>query len=255
MGRRLFAVSCVLWACTSAWADKAQDALGLLDKGIAQFNAGQLAAARESFVKARDLVPDKANPYRWLGLVDARMGHCAEAVRELETFLQKVPAGDARVAEAVTLRDRCKEDVQPRMGTLVVESTPSGAEVRLDDANAVEVASTPYHNEAVPAGNHVVFVKKGGYELVTRGVAVNQHETVRVELTLKELPKTARVESTATTATQEKLAPPPKKKRYWIAGVVVGVVAAAALGVGLGVGLSTSSSSGNVFPPVMAGAH
>jgi hypothetical protein len=245
-------VSCVLLACASARADKAQDALGLLDKGIAQFNAGNLAAARDAFAKARDLVPDKANPYRWLGLVDARMGHCADAVRELETFLQKVPAGDARVAEAVTLRDRCREDVQPRVGTLVVESTPSGAEVRLDDASAVEVASTPFRNDAVPAGNHVVFVKKGGYELVTRGVAVNQHETVKVELTLKALPRSAHTESAPVSSKEEKPAP-PKKKRYWIAGVVVGVVAAAALGVGLGVGLTANSSSGNVFPPVMAG--
>jgi hypothetical protein len=57
----------------------------------------------------------------------------------------------------------------------------------------------------------------------------------------------ARLETQLPTATQptaqtQTPSPPAKRKpRYWIAGVVIGAVAAVALGVGLGVGLSSGS--------------
>ncbi len=161
---------------TLARAGKSDDALKFLDEGIKLFNGGDLAGAREAFSQAHDLVPDKANPYRWLGLVDARMGRCGDAIKELEIFLQKVPPGDSRAAEAVTLRDRCREDVQPRLGSLVVETSPSGAEVRLDDPSAPVAGVTPFRGESVPIGNHVVFVQKPGYEQVARGVAITQRD-------------------------------------------------------------------------------
>ena len=235
-----------------ALADKAQDALKLLDEGIKQFNSGDLPEARESFSRARDLVPDKANPYRWLGLVDARMGRCGDAIKELEIFLQKVPPGDQRTAEAVTLRDRCREDLQPRVGSLVVESTPPGAEVRLDDANADPVGVTPYRSDSVPAGNHVVFVHRAGYESITRGVAVSPRETAQLELALtpssrgvvtaQPPPRRTEVVAQPTTTTVH------KKKPYWVAGVVVGVLAAAGLAVGLGIGLTQTNVT--EFPPI-----
>jgi tetratricopeptide (TPR) repeat protein len=231
------ALALILLLPAAALADKAQDALKLLDEGIKQFNAGELNEARDSFSRARDLVPDKANPYRWLGLVDARLGRCGDAIKELEIFLQKVPPNDPRAAEAVTLRDRCREDLQPRMGGLTVDTTPQGAEVRLDDAAAPPSGATPYRNDALPAGNHVVFVKKGGYEEVTRGVTVVPREVARVELKL--VPLAGRVAASNDNDVVEELPQRPhKKKPYWVAGVVVGVLAAAGLAVGLGVGLT-----------------
>jgi hypothetical protein len=232
---RILAFICFLPAV--ALADKAGDALKLLDEGIKQFNAGDLPEARDSFSRARDLVPDKANPYRWLGLVDARMGRCGDAIKELEIFLQKVPPGDPRGAEAVTLRDRCREDLQPRLGGLTVETTPSGAEVRLDDSSADPSGVTPYRNDGLSAGNHVVFLHKNGFENVTRGVAISPRETARVELRLVPLPgRTVADSHPPKTRTVDDH--PKKKKPYWIAGVVVGVVVVAAVGVGLGVGLT-----------------
>jgi hypothetical protein len=228
-----------------AAADKAQDALKLLDEGIKAFNAGQLPEARDAFSRARDLVPDKANPYRWLGLVDARMGHCGDAIKELEIFLQKVPPGDQRTAEAVTLRDRCREDLQPRVGSLVVESTPPGAEVRLDDASSDPVGATPYRSDSVPAGNHVVFVHRAGYESITRGVQVSPRETAQLELALTPSSRGAVAAEPPPRRTELVAQPTPKaahkKKPYWVAGVVIGVLAAAGLAVGLGIGLTQTN--------------
>jgi hypothetical protein len=234
----------------TALADKAQDALKLLDEGIKQFNSGDLPEARESFSRARDLVPDKANPYRWLGLVDARMGHCGDAIKELEIFLQKVPPGDSRAAEAITLRDRCREDLQPRTGGLDVTSRPGGAEVRLEDPASAPVGVTPYHSDALPAGNHVVFVKKGGYQEMTRGVAITPRESARVELTLVPLPGQTPV---ADNDMVEDLPQRPRKKKpYWVAGLVVGILAAGGIAVGLGIGLTQNQITqlDHVGPPV-----
>jgi tetratricopeptide (TPR) repeat protein len=219
-----------------AHADKAQDALKLLDEGIKLFNDGELNEARDDFARARDLVPDKANPYRWLGLVDARMGRCGDAIKELEIFLQKVPPNDQRTAEAVTLRDRCREDLQPRVGSLIIETTPPGAEVRLDDSSAPASGVTPYRLD-VPAGNHVVFLHRGGFEPVTRGVQVTPKETARVSLNLVPLPgqKPVIVEKEEPEQITYRRT---KKKPYWVAGLVVGVVVAAGVAVGLGVGLT-----------------
>src|SRR5262249_39795466 len=154
------ALALVLLLPVAARADKAQEALKLLDDGIKQFNAGELPEAREAFSRARDLVPDKANPYRWLGLVDARMGHCDDAIKELEIFPKRVRPTAPGAAGALTLRDRCREDLQPRLGALTVDTRPEGAEVRIDDQAAPPAGATPYRNDTLPAGNHVLFVHK-----------------------------------------------------------------------------------------------
>src|SRR5437016_4933138 len=84
-----------------------REAQRLLDAGTALFDAGSFDAAREAFVKARDLAPDKANPHRWLGITDARLGRCAEAIAELDDFIARVPRSDRRLLEVERLRTRC----------------------------------------------------------------------------------------------------------------------------------------------------
>lgn len=226
-----------------ARADNAAEALKLLELGILQFQAGKLEAARDAFVKARDLVPDKANPHRWLGLVYARLGKCSQAVTELGTFIQRVPANDPRTVEAVTLRDRCQAELKPKFGALVVDSMPTDASVRLDDAAAPVMGVTPYRNEAVPVGSHLVVVEKPGFQTAQKGVQVSEQGITRVKLELL-------VEGAAPVATES--TDRQKKPRYWIYGVAGGavVVVAVALGVGLGVGLSNSSSGIPTLPAI-----
>jgi hypothetical protein len=166
-----------------ARADPAEEAVRLVDQGIALYKAKDYAAARTAFARARDLVPDKANPYRWLGVTDAALGRCGEAVTELDTFLSRVPAGDPRTIEAITIRDRCQAELAPRVGHLVVESVPTEAEVRLDDESSPPLGKTPLQRD-VSAGNHVVFLRKAGLEPVAKPVQVIRGETVHLEVTL-----------------------------------------------------------------------
>src|SRR5438132_9838649 len=118
----------LLVALTSARAagPTEYDALVAQESGIRLFYAGKLAEARAAFEEAHRLAPDKANPYRWLGLTEARLGDCASAIRDLDAFLKVIPPRDARSPEAVTVRDRCKADLQPQLGSLSVETTPPG---------------------------------------------------------------------------------------------------------------------------------
>src|SRR5205814_70623 len=103
------------------------EALVAQENGIRAFNAGRLAEGRAAFEEAHRLAPDKANPYRWLGMTEARLGDCAAAIRDLDSFLRLIPPRDPRIPEAVTVRDRCRADLQPQLGSLAVESAPPGA--------------------------------------------------------------------------------------------------------------------------------
>ena len=216
-------------------ADVSRQAQELLDNGVAMFKAGDLERARIAFARASALVPDKPNPYRWLGLIAVRNGQCAEALTAFDAFLQRVAPGDARTVEVVTLRDRCRVELEPKVGTLVVASTPPGAEVRLRAAGDPLLGTTPLQNASMPAGSHIVVVRRPGYVELSRGITVVDKEVVRLDLVL------------------EPIAAPPtaKKKRYWIIGAVLGPVAAVGLGVGLGVSL-TRGSDVRTFPSVTA---
>jgi len=102
------------------------EALEHLDRGVAAYRAGRLAVAHDELESARKLVPERANPYRWLALTDAALGDCSTALFDIESFLSRVPAGDDRVKEMVQLRERCILDVrakQPAAGTPTATSS------------------------------------------------------------------------------------------------------------------------------------
>ncbi len=214
-----------------ATADVATQAQELLDNGISLFKAGDLERARVALERASALVPGKPNPYRWLGLVEARLGHCTGAVAAFDEFLARVPMGDPRTVEVVTLRERCRAELAPKLGTLTVASTPPGAEVRLRAAGEPLLGRTPLAATDLPAGSHVVVVRKPGYLELARGVTVAEHEAVRLDLVLE--------------------AAPSRRRPYWIIGAVLGPLAAVGLGVGLGVGL-TRGDDRRTLPPIGA---
>jgi tetratricopeptide (TPR) repeat protein len=90
-----------------AWAAPEDDALADLDRGIAAYRLGDYTTARRELDAAIELVPDRANPYRWRALVELAQHDCANAVIDVESFLSRAPAGDDRVAELTAQRDLC----------------------------------------------------------------------------------------------------------------------------------------------------
>jgi tetratricopeptide (TPR) repeat protein len=140
MTRSLAAIALLVVVWTPlARGDRASEALQLLDRGIAHFQAGRLEEAREALARARDLVPDKANPHRWLGLVYARMGRCEDASHELQAFIERVPRDDPRVVEAATLRDRCA--TQPATRTVESASRTVEPTRTIEPARTIEPGS------------------------------------------------------------------------------------------------------------------
>lgn len=92
----------------SARADRVDsEALAHLDRGVAAYKLADYATARRELDAAVELVPDRANPYRWRALTELAQHDCPTAVVDIESFLSRVPAGDARVAELTAARDRC----------------------------------------------------------------------------------------------------------------------------------------------------
>src|SRR5204863_8309234 len=108
--RTAWVVAILVAGAASARAEEGREARArkLQAEGAALMQAGDLLRARTAFAAAQALVPERAKPYRWLGLVDAQLGRCEEAVKNLEVFLGKAAAGDARLAEVREARDRCR---------------------------------------------------------------------------------------------------------------------------------------------------
>lgn len=100
--------ACVLVARVAV-ATPESEALQHLDAGIAAYRISDYAAARAQLDRAIELVPDRANPYRWRALVEAAQHDCANALVDIEAFLSRAPAGDERVGEMAQLRDHCVE--------------------------------------------------------------------------------------------------------------------------------------------------
>ncbi|MEO6951578.1 MAG: PEGA domain-containing protein [Polyangia bacterium] len=212
--------------------DVTKQAQELLDAGIAYFKSDDLERARVALDSVIALVPDKPNPYRWLGFVESRAGRCGPALAAFETFLSRVPVGDPRTVEVITLRDRCRAELAPKVGMLAVASIPPGAEVRLDEVGDPFLGKTPLASTKLPAGSHVLALHKAGYIDTTRGVTIVENSTLRIDLVLQKVP-----------------APTEHRRRYWIIGAVLGPLAAVGLGVGLGVGLTRSSE--HTLPAIM----
>ena len=85
-------------------------ALEHLDRGVAAFHAGEYTRAHREFEAAHRLVPDRANPYRWLALTEMQLGDCARAVPNIAEFERRVAAADPRLAELVRLRVLCERE-------------------------------------------------------------------------------------------------------------------------------------------------
>jgi len=97
-----------LLAPATASADRVEsEALGHLDRGVAAYRLADYPTARRELDAAIDLVPDRANPYRWRALTELAQHDCTNAIIDIESFLSRVPADDDRIAELATARDRC----------------------------------------------------------------------------------------------------------------------------------------------------
>jgi tetratricopeptide (TPR) repeat protein len=113
-------------------ADEAK-ALKYLKAGISLYDAKDWEAARQAFLQAHNEAPDKANPYRWLGLTEAHRGNCTDAIGYFDEFLKRAKPDDERRAEVMQEQAKCRTEIA---------NAPPGA-VRPVDIGAVLQRSPP----------------------------------------------------------------------------------------------------------------
>jgi hypothetical protein len=151
-------------APSAARADKNADAIKLLDDGFELFKKGDLESlgmARAKFDQARAMFPEKANPYRLLGMTDARLGRCDDAVGELEQFMKRAKPDDERIVEAATIRDQCREKLAEHLAPAAVAATQAPPAVAPSEA---VVAPAP--SEGLLSGPRRKYLLIGGAAVV-----------------------------------------------------------------------------------------
>jgi hypothetical protein len=141
-----------------------------LERGIAAYRAHEFSRAMAELLLANQQALESPEPYRWIALTEAEIDDCRSALINIETFVSLVPIGDPRVPELMALRDRCLYT-----GSLSVESTPSGAAIRIDRGPVV--GTTPIHRLAMRAGRHRITVDKPGFESQSRDLDVRAQAT------------------------------------------------------------------------------
>ncbi|HEX3761076.1 MAG TPA: PEGA domain-containing protein, partial [Kofleriaceae bacterium] len=164
---RVACLALVLQMAAAAHADPGNAGASVhLERGIAAYRARAFDRAMDELLEANRQAPDLVEPYRWIARTEAEIDDCQSALINIESFLSRVPGNDPRVPELVAVRERCQ-----RTGRLTVESTPSGAAIRVDQGPVV--ATTPVSRLAMRVGRHTITVEKPGFEPMSREVDVH----------------------------------------------------------------------------------
>jgi hypothetical protein len=90
----------------------------------------------------------------------------------------QVPVEQGKIAEVTAA-------LQPKTGTLVVNSTPAGARVLLDGTDAGLV---PVFLANISAGNHTIRLEKDGYVTAAQEVGITAGQVSRAEVSLDPVP-------------------------------------------------------------------
>jgi hypothetical protein len=212
-------LACIALALSSAPTTEAQ-AKDAFHNGETAFRADDYELALQHFRRAIQLAPHDAVRFN-IAVCLERLGRFREALLEYEAAAKSKVLDDAARARA---RDQA-ERVRERLGTLVIDTEPSGAEVKLD---GVAVCSAPCELSVDPRRHELeaTFEGRSAHDVVTaeRGRKLSVHLAV---------PEAAAVppstEVAVVTASSRQWFGPPA----WV-GVAVAVIGAAAFtGFGL----------------------
>lgn len=187
MGRVVLATVLVLAWTAPALAGESQqsrraEAVGLFEKGEAQYEAERYDAAADLFLKAWELYEDPAYLFN-IGLSYEKQERWALAVRYYGMFLETFP--DSAAASEVERRLRGAEQSRDaERATVVVDTDPPGAEARLTSDPAAGTCRTPceLRTDPGPATLRVILDDRG----VGRARSLSAGETWRVDIALPE---------------------------------------------------------------------
>lgn len=190
------------------------------------FEAGAQAYAEADYIKAEsefrvayEKIPSPHAEYWIASSMDRANKPAKEVVSAYELFLTNPAAAHAGEDAVATAKQRASELKATLPATILIESTPKGAEVYID--GALIAGKTPVEVE-LPAGTHRLELRAPGYEISLVELDATAGSHVRAPI---ELQKQVAVPTTDAAALGQE--PPPKKERSMVpAYVTLGIGAA-----------------------------
>ena len=165
--------------CPTVWADDVDEAQRHFERAVRLYQERAYDGALAEFQRAHELSPHFQVLFN-MGQVHYQLNEYAEALRAFERYLRE--GGDQVTAERQRYVQGELAELRERVGTLVVQSEPSGASVLLDDT---DVGPTPLAPLTVDVGRHVLRVELPGHRSVVRKLHIASGEVARVELSLE----------------------------------------------------------------------
>lgn len=119
--------------------------------------------------------------YYSIGVSHQQLEDWSKCIQWMDKFLEK-SSDEAKRGRANNARKNCKSRIEVDQ-TLLVKSTPSGAQVYLDDHRAGVVGTTPYETK-ITAGPHKIWVEKDGFDPFYRNVVISRKEPFNLDIKL-----------------------------------------------------------------------
>lgn len=145
-----------------------------------------------------------------------QLGQYKQARFFFKLFLSEKPdtANRAEVLRRVAEMERQLATLEDRRkGRLSLTTDPAGAAIYVDDINGKPLATSPATVLLAP-GQHVVLVRRDGYQDEQRVVMIRSGQVAVLKLGLR-LPVSARRQLTLRTGTEDSVVPKPYYKRWW----------------------------------------
>lgn len=157
---RIGAVFLTLFIATATHAGSIEEAEQYYLKGKERFSAGAYQEALDLFTKAYSTYP-KAQYVFSIASAYVKLNNLPRALDAYEMFTQYDPTPE--VLERVQAETRkLKEMLSKEYGEVFIFSSPSGAQIIIDEISKQNVYQTPIRRW-LKEGEHSVFFKKDGY--------------------------------------------------------------------------------------------
>lgn len=224
---------------SAAPAPKPGEAKGLFTEGEKKFAAGDFAGALADFEASNTAKPAPATQ-RLIALSLDKLERYPDAVAAYEKFIaDNPPKMEGEVEEA----SKRVAEIKAMPGKVLVETTPPGASVVIDDAETPYETVTPVEIELAP-GKHTLLIGAEGYENTTQEIEVGYASKQQVTAELVQIPPPPPPVVAEEPPPPAPAAPePPPEPRSKVPAFVTGAVAIAAAGVGTGFGIAALSKA------------
>jgi hypothetical protein len=153
------------------------------DRGQRLYNDGRYEEAVRAFTEANRIAPHRAAWFN-IGRCHENLGRPGAALAAYEQALAL--AGDADAGWRADLETRMAR-LRRRPTRVLVSSVPLGATVTVDGRAAPEGEPTPTVLRLIP-GEHLLLLRKEGYQLAARRVVLAPGREVKVDVALERLP-------------------------------------------------------------------